>query len=774
LTVAIHRDLAELARRVTIVDAEVAILDDVELRAEAQLPLGDGASGDASARAWAWPETSMPSVSWLAMQLYGRCYIRPVQRSRLAADAGVVHAFQLALSTATRGHGTWEPGWRFESDKVTHHIVSWHGVRFAVAQERMRPNVQAPTPGSPCEVRVPNERRNLYRGYYFLVGDETWPVKNGEAAEVLRVYWNVTSSGAPPLVTALSRELNRESVPFLTKIRNSPDGHGRADSAILYLPRDRFPQARECLSGVHAEVEDHLVAEVPMLTKHVAPGVGIAEDPDNGLSFGQHRCELVTRGLWKAHLDQRHGWQSKCEAIAEEFRQENLDVIRPYLSAGSHDVYRLSHRSHPTSNSTRRREVQRPSSAERTPHTVGGPDGDAYLRASVQLGDVICANAYWNRPAGRCNWLGRTPDLTAISGGTPRPLAASLGPDIYNGQAGIALFLAELFAQTADETFRKTALGALEGAHHQLRRDASVSLGPGLYTGTAGIAYATWRVTTLTRSDKAMDATQQMLAHALASSSNDRDDDIISGRAGVIMALLALSAEAGWASCLERATELGKELIQSLDARAMLTGLAHGAAGYGSALLALYSRTRMEEFLRAGRGAFAYEDSLFDEAAGNWPDLRKPLQGAEGQPARRFVVTWCNGAAGIALSRLHAITADPARSEEYARQARIALAGTQKALRSQLNPEDDTSLCHGSGGLIETLLQGSLILNDEQLGDQARIAIDAWLEQRSKRQHFSHQFIRANPSLMLGAAGMGHQLLRMHAPGEVRPVLAGP
>jgi len=175
-----------------------------------------------------------------------------------------------------------------------------------------------------------------------------------------------------------------------------------------------------------------------------------------------------------------------------------------------------------------------------------------------------------------------------------------------------------------------------------------------------------------------------------------------------------------------------------------------------------------------GRAAFAYEDSLFDDVAGNWPDLRKPLQGAEDQPRRRFVVTWCNGAAGIALSRLQAIAADPARSEEYARQARIALSITQKALRSQLNPEDDTSLCHGSGGMIEALLQGSSILNDAQFGNQARIAIDTWLEQGSGRQHFSHQFVRSNPSLMLGAAGMGHQLLRVHAPSEVRTVLSGP
>jgi len=779
--VTIHRDLADLARRVSIVDTEIAILDDVELRTQTQLPFGKEAPGNASASPWAWPRVAMPSVSWLAMQLYGRCYIRPVLRSRPAADIGELHAFQVALSTANTGRGTWERGWRFESDNTTHHIVSWHGVRFSVTPERIRSDAPTPTPGSLCEVRVPNERRNLYPGYYFLLGDEPWSAPNQEHAGVLRVYWNVTSSGAPRLIAALSRGLNRESVPFWAKVQNSPDGHGRADSAILYLPKDRFAQARECLSDVHAEVEDDLVAEVPMFTKHVAPGVGIAEDPNNGLSFGQHRCELVTRGLWKAHLEQQHNWQSKCEAVAREFRQEDLDEVRPYLSPGSHDVYRLPHRSRAMSSGTRRRRVEWPSSAANTPYAVrdtedGDTDGDVYLRASVQLGEEICANAYWNRPAGRCNWLGRTLDVTAISGGTPRPLAASLGPDVYNGQAGVALFLAELFAQTAGETFRETALGALEGAYHQLhlRRGGSNSLSPGFYTGTAGVAYATWRVTALTRSEKRLEATQQLLDCALVPSSHDRDNDIISGRAGTIMALLALSEEAGWTSCLERAAELGKELVRSLDLRTVLTGLAHGAAGYGSALLTLYSQTRMEEFLLAGRAAFAYEDSLFDDVAGNWPDLRKPLQGAEDQPRRRFVVTWCNGAAGIALSRLQAIAADPARSEEYARQARIALSITQKALRSQLNPEDDTSLCHGSGGLIEALLQGSLILKDAQLGDQARIAIDTWLEQGSGRQHFSHQFVRSNPSLMLGAAGMGHQLLRVHAPSEVRTVLSGP
>lgn len=66
---------------------------------------------------------------------------------------------------------------------------------------------------------------------------------------------------------------------------------------------------------------------------------------------------------------------------------------------------------------------------------------------------------------------------------------STLGPDLYGGTSGVALFLAELAAVTGDELFRRTAIGTIA---HALARapDLAVNLDCSLYSGRVGIAVA--------------------------------------------------------------------------------------------------------------------------------------------------------------------------------------------------------------------------------------------------------------------------------------------
>ena len=82
-----------------------------------------------------------------------------------------------------------------------------------------------------------------------------------------------------------------------------------------------------------------------------------------------------------------------------------------------------------------------------------------------------------------------------------------------------------------------------------------------------------------------------------------------------------------------------------------LTGLAHGAAGIGLALLELHKATGRADFLEAGLGAFAYEDSLFDPRQGNWPDLRGFDAVPDATKAATYPLAWCHGAPGYRLGK---------------------------------------------------------------------------------------------------------------------------
>src|SRR5207248_579183 len=79
------------------------------------------------------------------------------------------------------------------------------------------------------------------------------------------------------------------------------------------------------------------------------------------------------------------------------------------------------------------------------------------LEVARALGERLVTAAIWDGAA--CNWVG-----LALAASDGRPVYRALGPDLYAGTAGIALFLAELAAVTGEPTVRRTALGAIRQA----------------------------------------------------------------------------------------------------------------------------------------------------------------------------------------------------------------------------------------------------------------------------------------------------------------------
>ena len=70
--------------------------------------------------------------------------------------------------------------------------------------------------------------------------------------------------------------------------------------------------------------------------------------------------------------------------------------------------------------------------------------------------------------------------------------------------------------------------------------------------------------------------------------------------------------------------------------------------GCASVLLELAQITGKQKFQSAAIAAINYERSHFYPEAGNWLDLRNPVQ-------NQLMIAWCHGAPGIGLGRLHAL-----------------------------------------------------------------------------------------------------------------------
>ena len=196
--------------------------------------------------------------------------------------------------------------------------------------------------GRLCRVRVAKEIRGLIPGYYMAIGDGDADDRGDPEEPMVRLYWHLTAGVAAAYIAATTRHLNTSGVPFRTKVLNDPALYNRADAGVLYFGRRHFSRVRQAVAAILAAVARGLQPDVPLFTKRMAPGLGLAEDPRNGLSFGQHRCELIAHGLWDAFERGEHGRDARQAGLAAAFREAGLDPMHPHLEPGSMDDYSLA------------------------------------------------------------------------------------------------------------------------------------------------------------------------------------------------------------------------------------------------------------------------------------------------------------------------------------------------------------------------------------------------------------------------------------------------
>jgi lantibiotic modifying enzyme len=349
----------------------------------------------------------------------------------------------------------------------------------------------------------------------------------------------------------------------------------------------------------------------------------------------------------------------------------------------------------------------------------------------------------------------------------------ALGPDLYGGSAGVALFLAEVGTLTDDAEVRAAAVGALR--HAASRVDSlPPSTRAGLYAGRYGITIALAYSSVLLDEPEFVDLASIVGRANGSEVAETFEYDVIAGHAGAIVGLLAVRRLVGDEALLERAIAHGDALVEaarpqeqglawhspSVQSTQGLAGYSHGAAGVAASLLELEACTGAGRYRDTASGALAYERALFDPKVRNWPDLRETAAHS-GEP--RFATFWCHGAPGIALSRIRALElgAEAAVREE----AIAALETTATWIETALATGMNYSLCHGLAGNAEILLEGSPLAGVHARALTARVAAEGISSYFSRGVRWpSGACGEPTPSLFLGDAGVGRFYLRLAAP----------
>jgi len=85
------------------------------------------------------------------------------------------------------------------------------------------------------------------------------------------------------------------------------------------------------LAHVAVTVASRLRPRTPAFTLALAPGVGLAESPATGESFGEHRCRLVADGIVGADERGVAPGDARVEAVIENFAKSGVKIDAPYL-----------------------------------------------------------------------------------------------------------------------------------------------------------------------------------------------------------------------------------------------------------------------------------------------------------------------------------------------------------------------------------------------------------------------------------------------------------
>src|ERR1700691_246568 len=543
-------------------------------------------------------------------------------------------AYTRALRRAGGAGETWMNGWRMTPASnatgvgVVHDGIMWWARSDAVTLgRRAKPQLD-----EPVEVRVPSERVAISPGFYGLVGRCGSP-----SPPIIRFYWNVRALGGPKLISVLRESLNEAAIGFTLKILKSPGAFVRADAAVLYVAEADCDAASRVIRRVYPRVSEYLKPPVPALTLKLAAGLGFAEDPPGGESFGQHRCGLISEALIDAYHRGLSTPRERVKVVREHFSAAAVEVESPYTTKGM-----------------RRRAWRR--------LRIRGALVIDPLKTAGELGLSLANTAVWYRS--RCTWVG--PEPTEDARGTIGWIHRPLGYDFYSGTAGVALFLAELARLSDSRQLRRVASGAIIHALAGAAGETDLARRGGLYTGILGVAVAAALVGRALDDGSLTDRGLALARRAIKRDEPAHTFDVIAGEAGRILGYLALADMAGGDDVLLAASvRLGERLLdtaigEGLDAIAWstvgprrgprLTGFSHGTAGAGYAFFALWSRCRDDRWLRAGEQAFAYEMRTFDPSLGNWADLRASWRRPTSTPTHESF--WCHGAGGIGLLRM--------------------------------------------------------------------------------------------------------------------------
>ena len=425
---------------------------------------------------------------------------------------------------------------------------------------------------------------------------------------------------------------------------------------------------------------------------------------------------------------------------------------------------------------------------EKSGDTPQNLDREALLSEAKEIYAEIMSNRF-TASDGDYSWLSELYDLSRS--GTS---LSFMGPSLYDGLLGISVFSAALYAITNERDCYETAMHCIRKTEQYL--DATIpsmeryQMNLGYSSGIAGYITGLSLTSRYLGSEEGYKLAEKLIRGVTEKMIRaDTVCDVLGGISGFV---LALTREERWLKddginshvlellkwCGEHLlkqqnlmTEDGRRIWRSKEASQTLTGLGHGVSGMAAALFRLHQILGEEKYFAAGKEAIAYENSVFDEHAGNWPDFRSDPSEKD-RTENKFMGGYCSGAPGIGLARLDNL--ERIQNDTFAAELTRDIQRADHFIHS-IKAEGRNHLCCGTAGRLDFLIEEGSRLKDGDALDFAHLRLSELIRGKQKRGHYNFHTVNGkyyyNPTLFQGTAGIGYEILRFLDPDKIKSVL---
>ncbi|GAB4382100.1 MAG: hypothetical protein Kow00121_41820 [Elainellaceae cyanobacterium] len=245
--------------------------------------------------------------------------------------------FYQQLHQANQGTGYFDQGWLvLQKQTRCRWLVQKEELTLQIKPaQHLLAATRSPQPGDLVAIHLPDHQ--IESGFYVAVSNLGFVPDHLPAIEIC---FNITVEGAIALMREVTQALNAVPLPFSLKALLDPDHYQRYDTCILQLAACDYKRVYLFLQQLYANMRLYLRSTTPLFTKPLAPGIGLAEEPETAPhEFGLNRCHLIAHALLEAEASGKYGLIERLAMLQHHFALHQIDLHQPYLNPGSTDLY---------------------------------------------------------------------------------------------------------------------------------------------------------------------------------------------------------------------------------------------------------------------------------------------------------------------------------------------------------------------------------------------------------------------------------------------------